>query len=450
MGETHRHLGETALDYDQPTRRVRTRGVIASTITAQEINSDYNCSGPPVNGTLFGKIGEGSIESMTDYIVPNFLRRQAEGEIFFNPMLKIKESGSQTRGGGYLIKSVSQTCASPVKFATSACQESILPHILKLEYTLGSTQLPGFATILTQGDMDSLDKEFSTRVRANRHSPPSNLFEDWAERRKTLDMISRPLSKLDKLSLDALRRKKNQLLRLKRRGELGDAIPHLAGAKVGADLWLQYRYGILPAVNSITTVLQGLTVPRIKIRSTTRASGFIRKYGSSSFSRAVGILTSTVGVTSTDEYAVRCMSLDEYVVSRLHESGVSLGGFLKLPWELIPYSFVADWFINVEEVISALVPQPFVNQLGSCLVSRRERKTVYSIDNVVNTQPSNFTLFVAPSGKYTHSLLETNRRALAPTSFVVKNEFRLISDPLVTRQLTLLALVVQRLSRAFY
>jgi len=57
---------------------------------------------------------------------------------------------------------------------------------------------------------------------------------------------------------------------------------------------------------------------------------------------------------STEEYSVRPYAI--YVDNRTTQNhlGIDLGGAISLGWELVPYSFVADWFANTGTFLEGL------------------------------------------------------------------------------------------------
>jgi len=54
-----------------------------------------------------------------------------------------------------------------------------------------------------------------------------------------------------------------------------------------------------------------------------------------------------------------------YRVNNANHFGIGLYDALPTAWELIPYSFVVDWFIGVGDWIQACMPNPHVSHLAS-------------------------------------------------------------------------------------
>lgn len=109
-----------------------------------------------------------------------------------------------------------------------------------------------------------------------------------------------------------------------------------------AQVWMTYRYGIMPLVYSIGDALDFLA-----------SKGFfrtIRKREDDTVTVNVGSSTHTVAIQD------RCwgkMSID--LTKESWTNGLSANP-ITTAWELTPLSFVVDWAINVGDLLAALVP----------------------------------------------------------------------------------------------
>jgi hypothetical protein len=153
----------------------------------------------------------------------------------------------------------------------------------------------------------------------------------------------------------------------------------------------------------------------------------------------------TASFVFEDKVLIRAMSLDEYIATKLTQSGITMKGLISTPWELVPYSFVVDWFVNVGDYINALIPSPLYNQLVSGLTTVRTSTVKAS---AVSTLPasSSLTIVRPVSG----SLIATQEQhvrsqGLMAPSLVVKSDFRFSN---ITRASDACALLVQRLKGA--
>jgi uncharacterized protein YbgA (DUF1722 family) len=181
---------------------------------------------------------------------------------------------------------------------------------------------------------------------------------DFSEIRETLQLIK---SLLDAVHhpLSSFRDLRNRIL-----GKSGTFNKKSAkqAYKEVADAWMQYRYGIMPIVYSVGDLMKLLKKNK-------------RLYNSEKAFRGIDLnevnldipdhmcfyeqIAGTVTVKATGKQMGSVNALLRLI------DGISVNPF-KTAWELIPYSFVVDWFLNVGDYIDA--------HLGS-LVSFSEGRT---------------------------------------------------------------------------
>jgi len=131
-----------------------------------------------------------------------------------------------------------------------------------------------------------------------------------------------------------------------------------------ADQWMEYRYGIMPLVYSLRdaqkaldkgTVVKDRKVCVVQPKPTGNAEP-------SSFYYYTVETEGTVKVAAT---AVQRFS-------SISQSRMSTIGFnpLVTAWELIPYSFVFDWFVNVGDYINIHTTANFSDECNACISQR--------------------------------------------------------------------------------
>lgn len=396
-----------------------------------------NCANAPVwnlNATVSRYEENGSYSTMVDTVTRNFAKRRKAGEVFFSPMSMQSVKIYNSSGVIPQFGQVTPFCVgSPNEYwwgrrdtfvnctlggTTSGFRFNVLPS--------GAITPP--ARLCTQGDLDSLVSEVSTSVLNKRARAKQNLYETVAEVHKSTSLLSDTLGSALKV--------------ISRKGDL------LRRAKDAGSAYLAYRYGLKPIMMDIEGICSGLTKDVGVKRVTSRESEnllFSQLSTSSVVLNEDGMaqLQAVRSFNVTDQYEVRAMSLDEYYASMTHNIGFADKGLITLPWELLPYSFVVDWFVNVGDFIGALVPTPNVRALGSCVVIDRVYRNEYTVDQ---TGPSNPQYTHTPSrGTHTYEYHERTRApGLPPPRITVKADFRL--DQL-TRAADSVALIVQRLKR---
>lgn len=187
------------------------------------------------------------------------------------------------------------------------------------------------------------------------------------------------------------------------------------------DQWLRYRYGIRPLMYEVSAAtdafaaLQAKGPPRRTFRG--KASPYEHK--------------STGGFTTSNQWGVRnyAQSIDGIATAYagalcdlpLDQSGQEYRAFghdefLSSAWELVPFSFVVDWFTNTGDWLSALEGDHNVRMLCSWATLR-----VQSTSEVhyVNLEPSQ----LAVSSGFSETRIETSNKR-------VDNLYRFANPPL--------------------
>lgn len=123
-----------------------------------------------------------------------------------------------------------------------------------------------------------------------------------------------------------------------------------------ASAWLSYRYGDRLSVKDSKEIMGALLsmIPSPKtlhttIRNTRRSRNALRSYWSKIAEEELpligGYLASTVYLTPRDENGLMSM------IRTLYEWDAYLS--LENAWDLIPFSFVVDWFVNVGDILDS-------------------------------------------------------------------------------------------------
>lgn len=361
---------------------------------------------------------------MSDYVTPHFRKLQAEGHVAFNPMSFNRRRMTYTDPGNGQ-ENERQTPAGCTTTGAKQRGRSEGPFVVIYHNPSGSwvyPALPSFSSIIDSSEILSMRDEVVTKVLADRGKGSNNLWESIAEYKQTLAMFSKGLGSLwNWLS-------KNQASLSKM------TLPNA---------WLQLRYGILPFVRDVKSIVEGVNAPVGKRRITTRASLETNKF--KSWVADTGTWQATYRVFTNiqivERFEVRAMSLDEYTADVQSNVGLSTKGLLTVPWELIPYSFVADWFLNVGDYINALAPAPGYSQLGSALVQKQVQVVIAKVSGLTVLDP-NYVNKRMPSGEFELVTETKTRGVLGLPSLTVKHDFRLDN---AVRLADSIALVLQKL-----
>lgn len=411
--------------------RHRTRGQLTQHVI-YELGRQVNCFTPNWSTTFTSPTPswEGTVEIMDDFVTPDFRKRQKRGEVFFSPKAYEKRAYVAS-SGGYGITSIGNTCSSPAWKAEYDAQGPWLRHCLPSE-TFAGYNVPKMYVSLTGSDYSRMATEVSTSVLNKRGRADSNLWETVAELHKTFEMLRRPFH-------DAIHWN-NSFVKTLERDRAGRFL-----AKSFANNWLKYRYGIRPVVQDVQNILKALNNLGKTQRKTTRAYAVVDSTTSVSGVSTVGILSQPWTNMVHDRYEVRGMSLDDVDLSLSNEIGFTSKGLYTLPWELVRYSFVIDWVLNVGDIIGALTPAVGWKMLGSSLVANRVVTNAYSAGITTNTSPLTYSLNRPISGTVGITSISKNRSVgLSSIGLVVKNDFRL-DDP--SRLIDSITLLAQRMKK---
>jgi hypothetical protein len=159
--------------------------------------------------------------------------------------------------------------------------------------------------------------------------------------------------------------------------------------------------------------------------------------------------SSNIQITTIDNVLLRAMVLDEYDATVHSNIGFTGKGLVGLAWELIPFSFVADWFWNVGDFLYAYIPAFGYEQLGSCMTTTRLRSTTYVALDAHELPGSIWNLIEAPTGTLSGSVWEKTRSPLSDPKMLTKADFRFHQVNRMADAVALLVVVSDMAARIF-
>lgn len=133
--------------------------------------------------------------------------------------------------------------------------------------------------------------------------------------------------------------------------------------QVFAALWLQYRYGWLPLVYAIQDALRALNASIENGQMLVGTASYTETLNDSRTVDTVSTVnekrTDTTTIQGTRKYSVKAYG-------KVNNTSRARFAFdpLITAWELVPFSFVVDWFVNVGDFIQAWSPFSGVTPLG--------------------------------------------------------------------------------------
>jgi len=211
----------------------------------------------------------------------------------------------------------------------------------------GYQYMPYFSSV--RGDVPDSDFTIGVtypyvdgKMRAKIKHQTGNLLQDLVEFRQTVDLFSSGARDLFR-AFHSLRsgRAFSDFVRILQR-------PRSTNELAIANRWLQYQYGVRPTMNSLYDYTEALAV---RVRD-----GMVLHQRCRGKQTVCGDFNSTYGRTSVTcdtetrlsaSYVVRDSSLKEL-------SQVGITNPLAVVWEVIPYSFLIDQFINIGEFVNSI------------------------------------------------------------------------------------------------
>lgn len=284
-------------------------------------------------------------EVMNDFVTPNFKRLSSQGHIINNDMTSERIAE--------LTAPVIINKQHHHKWYTSG----------RWVYTPGSSfqgqvqqpDLKSFVVGYTSPLLDHLDIAV-TKAYANIDESELNILESVAEANQIIPTLVQIFGKLIKV-LIAIKKLQFKALR------------NLLTPKELAKEWLALRYGIRPLISDGRNIVKALVKDLDYDRRTYRGSAHGQTLKTQEFvwensfsgqgAYEIDIL-STTALSRQCRAGVLCQIED---LSKPYFYGVDK--ILETSWELVPWSFVFDWFLNIGDTIAAWSPNIGFRTLGA-------------------------------------------------------------------------------------
>ena len=185
--------------------------------------------------------------------------------------------------------------------------------------------------------------------------------------------------------------------------------------------YLIARFGLRPLIMDSQGVLQAVQRQFgvfLRERHTSRGAVSYTEQDSGNTVGVVGVLRTPYSWVSAHNVVIRAMQAWEADVDALRDAGLSLEQIPEAAIDLVRYSFIVNWVVNINDYCSALANMyhPTWRSLGACLVAKREIvTTAYVSGSSYVTQPSTYELLTQPSGIATTTVRTSGRSVGLPT-----------------------------------
>jgi hypothetical protein len=417
--------------------RTRSRGSLVGLQTLWAA-TNTNCAtiGQTVilGGPFFVEAFQGTTETTTDVVTRGFRRRSLGGEIIINPYSNARETYTAS-GNFFRWKYTAPSCGSPVAFMEEWIDG---PYALK-GAGIGTKLTP--TSVFTQSEIDACISVAASKAWSDANQHDANVLQDAAECRQLVKLLASPKATAQKIVAAAVKTRGKSIV-------AGSKSVVKSAADLASDLWLQYQYGVRPLVSTLNGVIDAMSRYRKSHRWTARGNQSLSRTRVTSGTATYWVADFFWTRTDVHEIKVRAGILLEEEVRLSNNLGVDASGMLSLPWELIPFSFVADWFINVGDFISGIVPFVSKRPLGSWYTLEETVTSTWTVVGVGSPKGA-WTLVRAATGTFTGTRRTKKRVVNLPGPSVVfkpDSPLHVLSDK---RAIDSAALVFQRLGRVF-
>ena len=378
-------------------------------------------------------------KKMWDYVTPNYFRLKAQNAILpVNELLiektAVKFSAGETRytDSRYAPRTVYHHTHSGDGLVLAGPWRNKIPTVSQMFPSNGG---PSIAE----------QQQLAIAAVANARQDLLDGMTFLAELEKTVDMFKSCVNRYTQRLL-VVEKNARVAYRTLKRGSFG-TVSSLSFADCFASTWMEYRYGWTPLSYDVTALYKQLLELEALFHRVRKSSDAPVETVSETLSRVSGtgytFGTTTLGgyypwsceSTTGSEYSVRATALLELTNS----FRVTCDPLLTAV-ELIPYSWMADWFLNIGDLLRTFSPFA-LGELKSCSVT--SKRTNYVRARLVPPAlTTGFTLDSHTAAKGAVEFSQTHRVPITP-----EITFDLKAELSVYRLLDALSLVIGKSSR---
>lgn len=361
-------------------------------------------------------VGNGDTEVTNDWVHPGFAKRSADGEIISSPFHSVKTKESASVNSCRVERSID--CNLYSDDTAVAYGGNIL-----YAYPNGKDAMdaaPDLSVDLNN-QITTLSALVSTRALAGVSSPEVHGLVFMAELSKTIRLLKSPIKALDK-SFKKIRRS-SKYRRARSRARRDDKPFDFKSFM--SDNWLTYRYGIMPLIYDMDGTMKAFDKAS-KARPARHTSRSSDTYNTSSTASNEWTSSGWFNIESEGRTQANCVVragvLYEHVGSVANDLGLELQHVPAAAWEVVPFSFVADWFANIGDYINAITPKAGVRVLSSWCTYRADYVQHVEFTNASfnSSLYPGWSAMSLPSGTFTRSQVVKDRKIGIEASLVSK------------------------------
>lgn len=323
------------------TYRTRTQGQLVGALDNWSETGQCNTnSGQRTVDTLLS----GTTKTMTDVVVPDYHSRSARGEVFVNPLWLNSSQRSYSVGANSRIKYPDYCGAGKDRYFEREIYSQSYGLFLKPQSTLSA----------------NLETLAGTQAQAAVMEPDVMALVAIAEAKSTMRDLKQPIDKTFRFYRQVQRSRQFK-------------ISGLSLGRFVASNWLKYRYFLTPLALEMQGVIKLATKDVAGRRQTARGyAATTENYADTIIGVNDSSWLQSIDRQCLFKNSVRAGILYDWRFDWNTLTGFSWRELPSVAWELVPYSFVLDWFANTGDFIRAIQPRAGVNVLGSWTTTKWE------------------------------------------------------------------------------
>lgn len=321
----------------------------------------------------------GVYRNMLDRVTPAFKEMSAAGQLINSPVTskKCTFSMNQKTGWGH-------------EHAASVSDGAIYKGVAT--WGLGTVPL-GFDPPTALCPTGSMITAAVTKAMANVDQPVVQGLAFAGELQQTIDLLKHPFSALSKFFARPLKKRKKYGPNKKGKGYSWTTeweINRNAAIGAIASQTLAFNFGVLPLMHDIEGIFEALVFRHPQVLRQT-ARGFQQDAQSAFFPgnyAASGFVETVFSLAIQEDVSVRAGVLYAFKGETLASAlGVRLRDIPAAAWELLPWSFVLDWFANVGDIVSGLTALCTNDLLTQWVTITRKQTVVQAVTSFRTTSP---------------------------------------------------------------
>lgn len=314
-----------------------------------------------------------SSETMTDIVTSDFKERQARGEIISSPMSSeyfLAESSILNGGSGFTTPVVTWTDHGKVKHSSNLYYQTHHSLMIQFGAHFSAFGVPANMLALLMSDMNM---SYISGVNAINESH-QRVYEAEADLALFILEANKTFSHLGMTAMRIA-----SIVKKIKRGDFASLAPKAfklfkeskakglsSSADIFLDAWLEARYAWRPLLIDAQNAIDYLNKTSSSLRRTFRSyEDEVPDLSSYEFTSSTATHSYRFYGSLTTEKSVRAGVLTQIDPDLTESRALGALNPAGLLWELIPYSFVVDWFVDVSGQLASMNPSTWFKILTS-------------------------------------------------------------------------------------